>query len=398
MKLIAQKNWKRLISIASNTVFLTLPGVLNLIISVIIIRFYHEEWWGRIVEIQLVFYFTGSISAWGNKEYLLREFSKSPAWIRKFWQQSFSTRAAILLLPSLLLILFIYPIAISFNLALWVLMKYISQSYESIITYEKKFNLAVTSELISLLSLILMIYFFRETLSFELLLILISLSYTFKTIFLVAAFKKYLPGLHQNYPQIKLLGFSFVFMLLGFTGLVQSKIDLLVLDLYMSKKDLAKYQVITNLLILIKTGSSFILYPFVKNIYRLSKEKIISVANTVLAYGFIITLAGLLLQYLILKFIYHYETELSYYIYGIIYCLPGFWFSPIVFYLFKHNKQMKVILINITGIVTSSLFCYLLISHMAINGALISIAISQIIMLIMYSISFRMDKDLQASS
>jgi O-antigen/teichoic acid export membrane protein len=385
----ASKNIARLLPVIKNAAFLVAPGFVNQLLSIIIIRYYTDEWWGKIVELQLVFYFVTSVCAWGNKEFLLREFSRHPFRITDLFQRSARSRAIVLLVPSVVILFFLYPVFISVNLVCWVGMRFIAQSYESLITYEKKFNAALWSEYIALAFLCGGALILHSSLTFNSVLLLLSCSYVLRTGFLAVSFRTYTRNFSGSVFDPSMLKEAAVFMLLAFTGLVQTKIDLFILDMLMKKSDLSKYQVITNFVILIKMCSAFLLYPYLKNIYRVHKSKIPGITNMVLLYGIPITLAGLLVQYLFLHYVYRYTSEPLYYVFGLLSALPAFWFGPVVFYLFRQNRQMDVVWINIAGIVSNSICCIVFIPLWGISGGLLANALAQLCMLGSYVFLFR---------
>ena len=57
-------------------------------------------------------------------------------------------------------------------------------------------------------------------------------------------------------------------------------------------------------------------------------QKILKIANKLLLWGTCLSAAGLLCLHIFMRYIYQYETEWSYYVYGMMYTLPGYWFSP----------------------------------------------------------------------
>ena len=107
-----------------------------------------------------------------------------------------------------------------------------------------------------------------------------------------------------------------------------------------------------------------------------------------LKYGFLITLAGVLFQFIMLHYFYHFQFSITLYILSFICVLPSFWYIPIVFFLFKENKQSKVIFVNIFGILINALACFVFIKPYGINGGLISMAIAQLFMLGMVYVYF----------
>lgn len=374
------KIFERIKSVLGNSLSLVLPSVVNLVLSLLVIRLYNAEWWGKIVELQIIYYLATNFSAWGNKEYLLREFSKNPASIKSIWSGSFNTRFLIILFP-ICVGLYIYDHSISgIYLLVWIALRHVQQSFEVIATYEKKFNPIILSELFSLSFIVATFFVFKE-LNFENILLYITFSYLIRTVIVIIIFRNYF----SISTEIKFatLAASFTFMLLAFSNIVQTKSDLMVMNLLMDKNDLAQYGVITSFIFLSKSATTFIIYPFAKNIFRLNKESIKLLSVEFLKYGFVITISGLLFQYIMLKYFYHFQFSMATYLLSFICILPAFWISPIVFFLFKKSKQLNVVFINIVGIIVNVFACFIFIRPYGITGGLISMAIAQLFMLAM---------------
>lgn len=374
------KIFDRIKSVFGNSFALAIPSVSNLLLSLLIIRLYPAEWWGKIVEMQIIYYLAINFTAWGNKEYLLREFSNNSAKIKSIWSGSFNLRFVYVLLPVCIgLIIYDHSVSGIYLLA-WIVLRHIQQSFEVIATFEKKFNPIVFSEIASLVFIVATLIFFKE-LSFETILLFITISYLIRTLIVMIIFGKYFS--FSSEIKFATLAASFTFMLLVFTNIGQSKTDMMVLNMLMDKTDLAKYGVITIFILLSRNITSFIVYPFVKNIYRLNKASMKLLSIEFLKYGFLITLAGVLFQFIMLHYFYHFQFPLTLYILTFICVLPSFWYTPIVFFLFKENKQSKVIFVNIFGILINVFASFIFIKPYGITGGLIAMAISQLFMLAM---------------
>ncbi len=374
------KIFERVKPVLGNTFSLALPGLSNLLLSLLVIRIYNAEWWGAIVELQVIYYLATNFTAWGNKEFLLREFSNSPSNIRNSWSSSFNTRALYILIP-VCVGLFIFNHSVSgIFLISWVVLRHIQQSFEVIATYEKKFNTIVVSEFASLFMLCGTLFFFKNV-EYEMVLLFITISYLLRTLIVGVSFRKYL--LFAANIDLAAITASFTFMLLAFSNIVQTKADLMVLDKLMSKTVLAQYGVVTSFIFLSKSAITFIIYPFVKNIYRLNKDSIKLLSMVFLKFGIAITLAGILLQYIMLTYFYHFEFSIVIYLLSFICVLPSFWYTPIVFFLFKNEQQQRVIIVNVVGILINVLACFYFIRFYGVIGGLLSMALSQVLMLAM---------------
>lgn len=344
------------------------------------------ETWGIIVELQLFFYLATSVIAWGNKEFLLREFSQSPAEIDKIWNSSFYGRSVLFLLPACALSFLLFDPISALHLSFWITSRFITQSYEAYITYNKKFGLAISAEIVSLLTGIILLLQPFAPLNLNWILITLSVMSIIKVPFFLFLVRPAIRKIGQYKHQ--LIG-SLPFFLLAVTGFLATKADLLVVDLVMDKKQLGTYHILSNLLILIRSFSAFALYPFVKNIYRMNKDSVKRLGNNFFLTGIVLTIAGLAVSALILFFIYETPAKPAWIITGFLYILPGFWYAPFVFYLFGIKQQNFIVIVNCILIIVNTLASLILIPLFSLTGALIACTISQILMLILVYIRFR---------
>ena len=108
------KIFNKITPVLGNSLYQLLPGLVNQVLAFFVIKQSGATNWGQVVSLQLVYYIAAHIVSWGNKDYLLVQFSKQPSKINQHLQQSTLTRALILLLPTVLLIVVYYPFQTSF--------------------------------------------------------------------------------------------------------------------------------------------------------------------------------------------------------------------------------------------------------------------------------------------
>ena len=68
----------------------------NLVLSFLVTKFASVQLWGEFIEVLIIAQLGAHVVSWGNKEYLLREFSLRPAQISKIWQTSLISRGVLL--------------------------------------------------------------------------------------------------------------------------------------------------------------------------------------------------------------------------------------------------------------------------------------------------------------
>ncbi len=380
---LGEKLFNRIKPVLGNAVFLSLPGLSNILNSFLIIRFYQTAWWGNIVELQIIYYVVTTFTIWGNKEFLLREFSKSPSQLKNIWSESFNTRSVLLVIPALLFVLLFIHLQGVMYLIIWIFLRHIQQSFESIASFEKKFIPLMISELAVLTSSV-MICIFNKDLIFEDILFLITLGYFLRTMISSFFYRKFFARGFS----INMIKSSMGFMLLGFTGVVQTKTDAMAVNLLLDKIELAKYGIVTSLILMGASAASFIIYPYAKNVFRISKDGLKNFIKQFYQIGILISLSVILLEFAVIKYFYHIDFSITVYFISFVCIMPVFWYTPVAFYFFGENKITKVILINSSGIVINAIASFLLIKPFGIEGALCSMALSQIGMLIWFYVDF----------
>ena len=76
---IDRKNSARIFSVITNSVKQTIGQLMGLLLSVYVIHYYSKGLWGSFVPCLLYVSVALLVLGWGNKDYLLREFSKTPS-------------------------------------------------------------------------------------------------------------------------------------------------------------------------------------------------------------------------------------------------------------------------------------------------------------------------------
>ena len=121
----------------------SLPVLAQLIISFVVIKHYSVALWGEYVELLLWVHFIALFSYFGNKTFLLKTFSETPAKIYSAWVSNFTTRSILFVLSGLLI--FAIPLFTEHRLLvlLWAFLLFYNQSFEVLILYlhDFKFNL-----------------------------------------------------------------------------------------------------------------------------------------------------------------------------------------------------------------------------------------------------------------
>lgn len=166
--------------------------------------------------------------------------------------------------------------------------------------------------------------------------------------------------------------------------MLQTRIDLYAVNIFLTDRDVAQYQIFINFMIYLQTIAGFILLPFVKTIYRLHHATIRKISLRLFAFGLIIILPALYTVRLLLTNLYEIDLPLTYYLWGGLYVIPLYYFLPTIYALYKAERQNLVIAVNLTGILLNAILDVLLLPHLGTEGAILAAAIVKWIVFIIY--------------
>lgn len=374
----------RYILIAVNTVRSFATPAFNFLITIFGIKFFGKEDWGTLINALLWTFFMVFSFGWGNREYLIRKYSKQPRTIYHSFYSNFFSRSILLPLALLLLLFFPFPIAI-WCIALVVLM-HVYNALDSLVVYHQKFGAQLIAECIAF-SIIIASVFYSNTFNLVTFLSIYAFAYLCKLIFLFMAMQLWK---EECTFQISLKEFKggFSFFLLGFSGWLMSKIDIYVVDFFLPKAKLSEYQLLITSFLMLQALAGFLMIPFTKHVYRLNdsvikklKIKLYSIAVPV------VTIGCLAIWFVMEKFVVL-NLDSKYYILGVFIALPAFFYTINVMQLLKKHQEHKVIYINCIGTAINLILILILIEDQDIYGVLLSVCITQWLVLLIYKLAF----------
>lgn len=357
-----------------NIVKQVMGQVLNLILSVFIFKCYTKELWGEFSSYFLYIGIFTMVISWGNKEFLIRKFSTIPSQITKNFFLVFNARLPLLIL-AIVAALFVFPNNSPY-VALWILGAYISQSLEVFWIYKRDYAKSIFIELLSFLGLFLLLFYTRIT--SDKLIEYYSYYQLARAILYTIIYFRELKKMHFGWDK-KYLVTAVSFFLLGMVGFLQSRIDFVIITFFESDKNIAIYQIITTFLILIHALGTFLIFPYMKNIYRLQKNSVATFQRFIafispLAVGFCLAIL-----FLIMHYIYNIPLDYQYYLLGFLITFPPYLYTVKILILYKENKQDFVLRTGIIAIVINSMISILLLYlGYGLKGALLGSAVAHL--------------------
>lgn len=339
------------------------------LLSLIIVRFHSVNLWGEYVELLIWSNFFLLFLSFGNHNYLLKGFSKTPSTINQQWTSNIIARS-ILLIPSFLLI-YLIPIFdhLEFYIFLIILLQFLNQSFKVLIVYHRKFNYNIWVEIGFNVCLFTIIFSTLMTLDLKGLIIAIIISQAVKLIcysFLLKGFNNVKYNLDFN--ELKR---AVPFFIPIAVGTIRVKVDAYYGTYFFSVSDLSKYQIFISFLALAKMTSAFAITPYLKNYYRSSNYLINKAQHRFFAYGWLFAIVIVLFMYVVISFIYRLDFTFNQYLLAFIYIIPLFLHVLLVSEYYKKGKQFKIAFFASIVVFIQIISGYFLIKYWSINGALL---------------------------
>ena len=154
----------------------------NLLISYLVIFFTSPEFWGSVVYLIITFDFAFNVISWGNRPYLIREYSLYPKDISQRWQSSFLYRTILLVIFLGIILLLGYSPQITSSLIIWAIARFIYQSFDALIQYNRDFPFSIIIELTSLSIIFIPVLILKSDLNLSTVIQLYSISVGFKAV------------------------------------------------------------------------------------------------------------------------------------------------------------------------------------------------------------------------
>lgn len=347
--------------------------------------------WGSFVSVLLFSLLALQIINWGNKEYLLRQFSQQPKNINADYSRILITRLPLVIVFGIVGFAY-FSLPICGVLFLWIFGRFLNHSVEALLIFEKKFNASILIELVCFVGFAFGIYE-NPNLDLFSLLLLYSLYQLIKGIWYFLLFKKNFTlkntRIDFNYYKI-----SFPFFLLSILGFLASKVDVYLVDHLGDKISTANYQIINSLLVFTMSLSAFLYAPYTKNIYRNNQALMQKTRNLLLVIGLFVVPLALFFIYFILKYYYvNLQLPLVFYAIAFVYIYPSFLYGIEVVNLFKLHQEKTVVRFLFIGALANTLFSAgFLYFNYGILGALTGSAIAQLLVLGLFKFKLYREK------
>lgn len=380
------KALNRLTLISSNAFRQVLVAVFGMLVPLLVIRFSSKALWGSFVSVLLFTLLAIQVINWGNKEYLLRQFSANPSGINSLFSKNMASRFPLLLLFALLGF-WLFPPAFGPWIALWLLGRYLTHATEALVQYEKAFTASIVIELCCFGFFMAVFFYLTPGISLAALLVGYSLYQLLKGFAYFGLFWRSFSLTKARFSRDTYQA-SFSFFLLSVLGFLASKADVYVMDHFGTQKQTAEYQIINSFLVFAMSVATFVFGPFTRMIYRNTDAVLEKSKRILAAMGLVIVPLALVLIALILHTFLNLELGLIFYISGFLYVYPSYLYGLDIVNLFRQQREIKVVAYLAIGAFCNCLMGVLLLQNgYGIMGVLSGSAFAQLVVLCLFKLS-----------
>jgi O-antigen/teichoic acid export membrane protein len=354
----------------------------NLIISVIVIRVQSPELWGEIVPFILFIDFGFSFVNWGSGPYLIRAFSANPSGMKEQFGESIGSRMPLLFLFLLIISISAFPVDIKIVLVIWSFFRYVYQSFDPVLQFQRNFLFTLTIECVSVAIIVMPLIFSPQKIDLVFLVTSFTISVAFKAICTSFVLRSYLTNLISI--STKYFTKATPFLFLTFSAMLQQRADLYCVAYFLDSVPTAHYQVFINLLIFFQFLASLVLSPFAKNIFRLSEKSFRKLESNFILIGVPLSLLSILATYIISRLFYQFNFSTLMYLMGAAYIFLFYLYLLQNYLLGKENKQILASVYSLIASLGNVLLCSFLTPRFGIEGALAASLSAQVILVALY--------------
>ena len=355
------------------------------VLSLLVIHFTSLSNWGAFISIYLVWSVCVLLINSGTKEFLVKSISLNPSSIWLFASNNTSVRFIFSIL-SALVVLFV-PLGSTPEKVMMmsvIVLRVFTSTFEGLIVYQKVFKQSFFAELISLLLICILTaigkyYGFLQPVY---ILAYIVMGDIFKMVIYEHNLKLFKNYSFNSFSVLQSIKELLPFLGAGILGLVMNKADLYIFGLFVTDKELiAQYHILNTFSNLLLITVSAALSVRNKVIFRVSLNKLKTIQRVYLKYSLGLILSGGIFFYLLSPFLFQYKITLVQLLLIMLTVLLFSSYALYIYVLLRLDKMKQVNSMVLVSGVTNVVLNLLLIPYYQIEGALMAVTISNMVML-----------------
>ncbi|MCB9737916.1 MAG: polysaccharide biosynthesis C-terminal domain-containing protein [Deltaproteobacteria bacterium] len=368
--------------IARHAVQSLLPAVLGVLVSLSVVRRFGPESWGAYVNVVLALQLAAHLTAFGHKELVLRRLARDGAAIGPTVRHNLGVRARVLLPAAILA-------ALGFGLwrgwspatlllgAGWIALRTWIVSFEPVVLQTQRFLSAAVADALAT-ALVLGGVWLGADADRAWLLGLACAGEVARLLWLRRVLPETFAATPTDAQQAASAGAelaaSLPFFLLGAAGLLGSKVDLYCVSALLPEAEVARFSVLSNMLLWLQSISGLLLMPFIRAVYGMSQVALYRLALGFVGVGVLVGGVGAFGVGLLLERAYHLPIERETLAVGALHVAQMFGQVPAIYALYKAGRERSVLWTSAAIIVLNVPLNLWLIPRFGLLGALLSSA------------------------
>ena len=376
---------RRLLTIGMNTIRGFANPAFNFLIVVFGVKVFGKADWASLINVMLWIFFVTFMMGWGNRDHLLRKYSQEPRKMYHAFFSNFLSRS--LLVPFAFLLLLFFPVEIAFWAIVLVILTFCYASLATLVVYHQKFSAQLVAEIVAF-AIIFGSIFYIEVFNLETFLKIYAIAIAVKLVLLTVQLNFWKERFSATI-SIQEFKAGLPFFILGLSSWLISKVDIYVVDFYLEKSQLAEYQLLITAFLMLQALSAYITIPFTKHVYRVSDAVVLKIKYKLYTAALpLIVLGGFSIWY-VMEYFVKLGFTYEYYLVGGLIALPSYFYTLNIMELMKNHKERTIIYISFFGFFVNSSLIFFLIETYEILGVLISVCITQWIVLLVYKVYWK---------
>ncbi len=376
MASIEQQRWQRF---AWNATRYALGPIGGLLVPWLVISRSDAGAWGEALSTIIPMQIMLHVAAFGSKELLLRTFALSTSRDPRSWAvESLITRASAML-PIAALLAFTSA-TIWWWAALWFFSSFCSTAFDPVFIWRKNFLTLLVADALGLIVQVLFVvstgYPNEETIVLSFMMNAVSrLGVIAIVVRSWSPIHDPLDAFHLSYNSHFI--HALPFFLIGFSGLLASRIDLYTANALLDRAEVGRYQIVASLFIQFQALAALVVAPLTKDLYRLNLESVARYTRRMRIWA----LAGLLpmcaVAWAVFTFLFKFELSWGAYASACALVWPVFAYVPVINQLYKHHRERSVMWANFAAAALTCGLTFVLLPKLGIAGGLLAAAAGQ---------------------
>lgn len=379
MPSLARARWQRFGLNAARYAIGPLGGF---VVPWIVLRLSALETWGEAMGIILPMQVFSHVASWGSRELLLRTFATEPADPVGRTVQNLLYRAVIFL--PMLFILVVLGSTTWQVAALWGATVFIINSFEALCIWRKQFKLLFTMDATGLFMQCGFLLL-HQTPTIGTIMLSLLVNAACRLAILAFALGPQLPAWRAVFSGGIAVRKHFTealpFFLIGFSGLLASRIDLYTANALLAPADIGRYQIIASLFVQCQALAALVVLPLSRDLLKLNVESVARYARRSRLWAALGVIPLCAVAWALFRYGFGFRLAWHTMAAAALMVWPVFAYVPYINTLYKHGRERIVMWSNLAAASTSCVLTALLLPSIGPTGGLLAAAAGQWLML-----------------